>query len=1143
MVLWARRLLADPDPRPPGRPCRFALGTVLVACCLLPSALWSSALALPPHAAPEPPKPKSLDVFKLPATAIVIVVDEAEKALKMVPKSVVLSPEKFQELLQEIEQLRAQLKPEKPSPPSACKLTAKLDGDIAHVQAVFEFHTDRDQVGIGLACPQGNPTDAKLDGRLPLLELKDDGFRVQVEKAGDHELILKMDVALNAPGAKSNEHGFELELPRAAVTTFALDVPLGVNEVRVQADGRGGTRTLTPKPSDNHRARVDAGALGPIKHLDVRWAAPLPLPAGPPLLAADGRTTVRIDQATVIQDAELKLQVLRGQTRQWRVQVPADAVVEILSAQGETRAVATVEPTDARNPTLRTIRLKEPSNEPLQVLVRVQRRRTDAPIAVGPFVVLGAFRQHGAVLVTAPPDLRLRFVPRGGVSQREVSAEDQRRESRAVAAFSYWNLPATEKTAAAGTDIAPILEVTAETVKGFVETSASHTIGMTPRGWRVVTDIEVRPLPTVDHLQVQLPLGYVYDERVGPRPAEIVRGIDVDAQRVLRVSLTPRSEPFHLIFEGTFPGPLTSAGQTALDLPTPLNTLDRGGQVTVQVPDDVELTPLRPGDSIDDRHKHRWSTDRLPTRAEIAWRAYQPELVVTSDVQVTLMEGQTRVAQAFHFAPAKPATAPVLLLVPESLGDDVRLTNGATWIEQPSVRPGYRTWSATLNKPPGKDAIFTLEYQIAQPRHGNNRRESASNAIVNIPLVVPAQATQTEAWVYVWSQPGTVPVLETGPWDEPATRTRPTPGHETLPALVLHGTRLDTPLTLHVRDASGTLLSTAIVERVLVRAAVVEGGFQEYRASFLLRQLINRHLDLELPAPPASLDLRVTLDGQPLGRHWDAVDENGKLADGGRIARLTIGPWLSRKPAVLEVSYQLAPGRTGSGVWQTQLQPPLIHGDLRPAPVRWMVSLPSNWVPLYREGVFSAEQRWGWRGWLPAPRPAATAADLERWFAGDEPPGNSAEDNPVLAVTCWRAALEPLPLLHVPQQLWLAVCSLLFLVVCLGLCYAPLPRSAFWLIVALLAAGLLTIALLRPGVLGAVTYGAEPGIVVAALVVGTQWLLHRRYRRRLVFMPGFTRLKSGSSLIRPGSSHSRSRGEPTTVDAAAAAAALKEPNP
>jgi hypothetical protein len=67
-------------------------------------------------------------------------------------------------------------------------------------------------------------------------------------------------------------------------------------------------------------------------------------------------------------------------------------------------------------------------------------------------------------------------------------------------------------------------------------------------------------------------------------------------------------------------------------------------------------------------------------------------------------------------------------------------------------------------------------------------------------------------------------------------------------------------------------------------------------------------------------------------------------------------------------------------------------------------------------------------------------------------------------------------------------------------------------------------------VLPVVLYGIQPGVLVLVLVGGFLWLRQHRYRRQLVFMPGFSRTSPGSSVMRAGSSH-RPRGEPSTVDA------------
>jgi hypothetical protein len=127
------------------------------------------------------------------------------------------------------------------------------------------------------------------------------------------------------------------------------------------------------------------------------------------------------------------------------------------------------------------------------------------------------------------------------------------------------------------------------------------------------------------------------------------------------------------------------------------------------------------------------------------------------------------------------------------------------------------------------------------------------------------------------------------------------------------------------------------------------------------------------------------------------------------------------------------------------------------------------------------------------------------------------------------STLQPIQLTHVPQQAWLLICSLGLIGLGLGLYLLTLPRQVFWPFLALLGLVAALAGILWPGILAAVLYGCQPGILVLAVVLGIQWVLHQRYRRQIVFMPGFTRLKSGSSLIRSGS-RNRPRGEPSTVD-------------
>jgi hypothetical protein len=272
-----------------------------------------------------------------------------------------------------------------------------------------------------------------------------------------------------------------------------------------------------------------------------------------------------------------------------------------------------------------------------------------------------------------------------------------------------------------------------------------------------------------------------------------------------------------------------------------------------------------------------------------------------------------------------------------------------------------------------------------------------------------------------------------------------------------------------------------------------------------------------------------------------------------RIARVRVGSGFFNRPKVLDVWYQLEPGQTAArtaswaralGPLQTTLQPPRLCGQSGRAAVRWQVTLPPDWLPLHQEGVFPSQQSWAWRGWLLAPQPSSTSADLERWFQGTDGPRASGfipetldgeqADAAYPSLTSWRTDQEALRITHAPQQPWLLACSLTLLAVGLGLYFLPLRRVLFWAVGLSVCFAAAVVGMFWPGVLSFVIYGCEPGLVVLLLVIVLQWLLHRRYQRQVVFLPGFTRLKAGSSLIRKGGS-SQQRGEPSTVDALPAA--------
>ena len=87
--------------------------------------------------------PRGLDSMKVPPDAVVVICKEIREALNLIPTGVLLTPEKYQALLDRIERLERQVRAAVPEIPSVCKLTGQAEGELARLQAQFEFRTQR----------------------------------------------------------------------------------------------------------------------------------------------------------------------------------------------------------------------------------------------------------------------------------------------------------------------------------------------------------------------------------------------------------------------------------------------------------------------------------------------------------------------------------------------------------------------------------------------------------------------------------------------------------------------------------------------------------------------------------------------------------------------------------------------------------------------------------------------------------------------------------------------------------------------------------------------------------------------------------------------------------------------------------------
>jgi hypothetical protein len=1071
----------------------------------------------------------------------------------MLARFVVLAPAEYQKLQNQIEGLKRQLQANRLEAPSTCRLSGRVEGDNAYLHALFEFKTERPNTLVNLGCQRGWPTDARLDGQLPTFPPREDGLVILVDRPGVHQATVDLVVPLSArKGPKGPERGFDLGLPRAAITTLEqLDLPHSVAELRL------GSRTLRPTPVDGKLARVEKAPVVPLDRLDVGWKAAAEPVKGAPVLAASSHLVVRVNESHVFINAEITLEVIRGETTQWRLHIPApaDASVEVKAhPQDETLVAGVDRPVDKLNP-IWTVRLKDPGSEKLRVLMQIHQPRSGNPVPIGPFTVLDTLTQNGTGELRCSDDLRLRFESRAEVSPREITEEQVKEEVKA--AFRYWNLPSAVSPTVA---VPPLLSLEVEPARGAVESRVSQRLRLVesdsevPPRWQLTSKWEITPVRTgLDRFTISLPPDYTYERVVESEPAEIVDEVVLDrAARTALIRLTQKQRRrFSVTLAGSYPQP-AGKQEATLSLPQPLAwsverrlqserpattpaqrlpIQDRGAQINVSLPAGLELTPrqlqgkavppiqgafrafLLPAPRPSDR-EYSWQTETAPPVVELAWAVHRPDLRVQSTVDLILKARQAQVQQQFVLEFGQPPASMILLKIPAELQGRITVIDGATRTAEESNRSGtlFR-----LQEPVGKTHKLTIAYSFVLPEQ-DKAADRASERRFIVPLIQPANALQSDTKVRIWSEPGDQVFAANSGWEELPTEATE---RKSLPDLVLRG-NAGSLLTLGLRSGDPAVVSTTIVERALIHAVVAEGGYQTYRARFLISKFNSRSLVVQLPM--GSSHVEVLLDRKSVRARY--ADEPSRQSDPGTHLRLSVEPDLYPQPVVLDLSYQLDPGRSeGNSPVQSTLRPPEIVGAFLLGRVRWQVELPSGWLTIYVAGSYGIERQWAWTGRLPGLRPALSSQELEQWFSAADKTEPAAANEP--ALVCSQTTVGPVQLNYVPETAWLLACSLSCLVLGIVFLYAPLPRWLSWTFVLACGAGAGAAGIFWPGFLAVLAYGCELGLLILIVLAAVQWLLHARYRRQVVFMPGFTRLKTGSSLQRAASNLPR---PPSTVD-------------
>jgi hypothetical protein len=1113
---------------------RIMTRSVALVLALLPAALWAAE----PPVEPLPVAPRPLEDLKFPPGTVVVVRDSREGLGKI--DAVVLSPDEYRKLVEAGEQLNKLKSPSKPQPPSVCRVSGKIEHrgsqDVVMVRAKFEFVSPAGRTVYFLGFRKAAAVGATLDGKgLPAIEDAAEGFRVAVDSAGSHAVTLDLEVPLQTRSAKAGERGFALNLPGSPITVIdQFDLPTGVDVVRLRPlvpiaplTGPAPARTLAAKDLQKPVGDWPAVALGAIEGVELFWDNPTLQKPAEPLITADGEIRVQLGETTMQTTASLLLRSLRGRQVEWKLQTPAGADVTLPGNPAE--SAVRLMPNNDR--TLWTIRAAGNGVEAIEVEVQQrQARQSGKPAAVGPFNLASAFRQQGTVRIMAPNNLRPRVTrPRGDLGQRELPPDPVPAESKAEfvqAMYSYGQVSANSPGS-------PLMYLDTEAIRGELRTQVTHTLTLTDSGWRITTEIKATPIRReIDFIEVELPAVLQPTIEVGPH--ELVEKIDrVDpASNRWQIRLAhPRRVETTVRLDAVYPRgePTDGRDVSNLALPRVRGSVDGDGRVVVNVPEGFDLSGT----------VREWDRDRVnesgkpmdpqpgklpslalittgsPAVVEMTWAPQGAAVPVKSTTDVTIEDHQIVTRQRLTL-PASTATRRITLRAVGPVPSHVRAIEGSA-----IVNHGVDEWLLTIPPNPDRESVVVLALMqaLAESRPLMPGR-------LDIGLLWPATLGPMEGRVRVWvrTTTGLRPLPAGGPWEELPAET--SAEHDSLPALELFA-GAQAPLTLELAEAVGLAPAGVIAERVLIQAIAGDAGQQRYRARFLLRSVAAPSVDVELPTAVAALaNLEVTLGGKRLDQ-VAVVDPAGTpvAAAAGRIIRVPLPP---RGPATeLAVSYILGDTRAAVNRWRLSLTPPRLRGPVFVGPVRWQIMLPEDDFVLPADERTLLEQRWGLRRFLPAPIPARSGRELEEWFRGSS---DGIDDQAMTdpSVVARQGSLQPIGLIPIPRMLLYLICSLAVLAMGGALAIIRHRRWLFWLVLMLLLICISAGALLWPQATMVALAGTPPGLFVLALSLAVMSWQARRYRRRVVFLPSFTRTKPPSTMSRPASSQRRR--QPSTVD-------------
>lgn len=1070
-----------------------------------------------------------LDKTPIPGDAIIVICENLGQALsQMQPGSIILSPKRYQALMDELARLKTRTNDSDERIFSECKITGRWLAarppftmqDEAELTIELTFRTDTPRVRWPLPLKGFLMTQAMLDGQAPIWAREQQSLNLLVPSAGQHQLKLQGRTPVTRNGATRR---LLLErLPSAVITSMQF-----VTSEEVTLAAIKGASPVRIESLPNQEKQLIADALGVVQQLDLQWQIKNNRDTdGQPLVQVVGDIRYAIDEGNIETEARLRFDLQAGKMTEIRLKLPTDIEnlrVETWQRDEKREMVEISGPSASGEVTLRL-----PNAWLAEGMARTIRLRFSQPkevklgesISVGQLEVLAprCEKQTGTITLTSVAELHYRVDP--GILRRADTIEASWFELRGFSqSFRYQKQPAT---------ITAVLERVDQPLLA-AEARLSYQLQTQLNQLKLTCQLELRRLSpyALDQIELSWPTGWTLNSDVFLSP--LIRQVQQDVNTgSIRLSLAGRlPENIKLNLEGEW----QAAGslRTQLVLPRvlagwgeregkrfPIRWVSSTGTLTVDGPEfDMRIetgTQALLSESLTPLDLDLWvrpplrmvaksitaSANEDPTlvpRLQWQWKPRRP--VMRGEAHVFVAPSRTLIRQQWQWH--WPGTTPqqIQLQVPTQVLPSLQLA----WQKPTDAAPQPISWTSA-GKTDEPLTIIQLRLPVANM---DAMLLWCDYMLPGLPLVTGDQPMSLKwHWITPRSEGDEEPLpIMARVWPDarmqvswqplpPSMSRRDDPNANVPSAAWTVEPTLQTifadssqPVTLQSYAGKANPLVTH-VERILMEARPLQDGWTSLRAALWLQRLGQEELQLTIPWPSASLTIeRILVMGQSLAEQdWSLATQNDQT-----LLRLKLPPtWFSHS-FLLEVYLQVQ-ATTPGWLPQQWLLPSVQCVEQRAVPpTRWRVEWPTAQSLLYASAA-RLEQRPNFNGIWIEPKPALLKRTMDNWLlpspvfdlemVRQEQLAFSLAQDPIAhSITLWS----------MPRLTWQMLCSTSVLL--LGYWSWRFPHRLLKIIWTILILSYVVLLLTTPNLAFQAGIAAQPGLAVLLFV----WLMRNVYLR------------------------------------------------